>query len=205
MLGRGAGDISVCSRSNVRGGALRGRPHGPARRPVWTIVLGVAAALWSGLASSQATLESEIKATYLYKIAQFVEWPPASFAATQFTLCVIGTSPFGDLLRQAVAGQRVAQLPIAVRNYRTISGNPGCQLMYVTGSPEQSVANVLSLVAGKPVLTVTDGQTASNAIGVVNFVLADGRVRFEIDRREASEDGLAISSKLLGVATRVLQ
>ncbi|HTW72433.1 MAG TPA: YfiR family protein [Acetobacteraceae bacterium] len=187
------------------GRIMHGHAHEPARRSLWTAILGVLAVLWSARALGQTQLENEIKATYLYKIAQFVEWPRESFAASQFTLCVVGTSPFGNLLAQAVANQKVAQLPIAVRSYRTITGDPGCQLMYVTGSPGQSVANVLALVAGKPVLTVTDGQTAPNAIGVVNFVLADGRVRFEIDRQEAIKDRLAISSKLLSVAMRVLE
>jgi YfiR/HmsC-like len=40
-------------------------------------------------------------------------------------------------------------------------------------------------------------------MGVVNFVLRDNRVRFEIDENAASEDGLTISSKLLQLAVRV--
>jgi prepilin-type processing-associated H-X9-DG protein len=75
--------------------------------------------------------------------------------------------------------------------------------MFVAGSNAQSVASVLAAVRGTPVLTVTDDQTDPVATGIVNFVLVDGHVRFEIDQRSAADNGLVISSKLLSLATRV--
>ena len=38
---------------------------------------------------------------------------------------------------------------------------------------------------------------------MINFVLRDGHVGFEIERRQVSESDLVISSKLLDVAVRV--
>ncbi len=93
--------------------------------------------------------------------------------------------------------------PIVVRRYETVTGNPGCQAMFVAGSPEQPVAAVLAAVRGSPVLTVTDGQTAPAATGIINFVLVDGHVRFEIDLHAATENRIAISSKLLSLAALV--
>ncbi|MBW4090910.1 MAG: YfiR family protein [Proteobacteria bacterium] len=150
--------------------------------------------------ASDSALEYAIKATYLYKIPQFVSWPPGTLPPTAFRLCVVGRHPFGGVLDQAVRGQMVQQRPIVVRRYRTITANPGCQLMYVAGSADQSVASVLAMVRGQPVLTVTDGQTDRKARGIINFVLAQGRVRFQISARAAAANGLAISSKLLSLA-----
>jgi hypothetical protein len=76
-------------------------------------------------------------------------------------------------------------------------------MMFVTGSAEQPVAQALAAVRGTPVLTVTDGQTVADALGIINFVLADGRVRFEIDQGSAAGNGLTISSKLLSLAEQV--
>ncbi len=56
---------------------------------------------------------------------------------------------------------------------------------------------------GAPVLTVTDGATDPAAKGIINFVIADDRVRFEIDNSAALADGLTISSKLLSLAVHV--
>ncbi len=149
------------------------------------------------------TLEYAIKATYLYKLAAFVAWPPGALPADSIVICVIGKDPFGAVLDQAVAGQSVQQRPIIVRRYATITANPGCQLMYVAGSQAQPVAGVLAAVRGAPVLTVTDGQSDGNPAGTINFVLEDGYVRFEIDPRMAEQSGLNISSKLLSLAVRL--
>jgi YfiR/HmsC-like len=151
-------------------------------------------------AGDREALEIAVKATYLYKLPQFVSWPAGSLPSTSFVLCVIGRGPFGSLLDQAVAGQKVQQRPIVVRHYRVIDANPGCQLMYVAGSAAQSVASELAAVRGTPVLTVTDGQQVRSAEGIVNFVLVDGRVRFQINQGGAGANGLVISSKLLSLA-----
>jgi hypothetical protein len=54
------------------------------------------------------------------------------------------------------------------------------------------------------VLTVTDAEEEPRATGIVNFLVVDNRVRFEIDQRAAAENHLVISSKLLSLASRVI-
>jgi hypothetical protein len=53
------------------------------------------------------------------------------------------------------------------------------------------------------VLTITDSARNARAKGIVHFVLRDNRVRFEIDEQAAAENGLVISSKVLGLAISV--
>jgi YfiR/HmsC-like len=53
------------------------------------------------------------------------------------------------------------------------------------------------------VLTVTDGAADPDNRGIINFVISDGRVRFEIDNLAAEASRLTISSKLLSLAVRV--
>jgi hypothetical protein len=48
---------------------------------------------------------------------------------------------------------------------------------------------------------VTDGER--DAKGMLNFVIADNRVRFEIDDKTAADSGFVISSKLLSLASHV--
>ncbi len=143
-----------------------------------------------------------VKATFLYKFEPYVTWPaPASPpAAGAFNICVVGDDPFGRLLDQAVSGERVSGRPILVRRMGVVDRGQGCQIVYLTGSRTQSVADALRSVRGSPVLTVTDADSSSNAKGIIHFVVRDSRVRFEIDDQTAAQNGLVISSKLLGLA-----
>ena len=53
------------------------------------------------------------------------------------------------------------------------------------------------------VLTVTDGSQPSQPAGIVNFVVRDNRLRFEIDAETAEAAHLRISSKVLALAVSV--
>jgi hypothetical protein len=171
----------------------------------WTAVWLIAFAILDAARTQGGPLEYAVKATYLRKFAPFIEWPSpaAEFPGGAFTVCVAGADPLGAVLDRAVNGQEVAGRPIAVRRLATVTGNPGCAVLYATGSEAEPVAAILAAVRGAPVLTVTDGATDPAAKGIINFVIQDDRVRFEIDNSAAVADGLTISSKLLSLAVHV--
>jgi hypothetical protein len=121
-----------------------------------------------------------------------------------FRICVAGRDPFGDLLDRAADRQSVAGLPVTILRLRVVTRSSGCQVLYAAGSPEQPVADMLAAVRGTPVLTLTDKATDPKSRGMINFIISDNRVRFEIDETTAVQNGLAISSKLLSLAARVL-
>lgn len=152
-------------------------------------------------AAQEGVLERAIKATYLYKFAPFVEWPTTAFESPQspFVICVIGDDPFADVLGNAVAGQRISGRPIAIRRL-SAPNRSGCQILFAVGSQTPSA---LAAVRGAPVLTVTDSEENARTKGIINFVIRDNHVRFQIDNAAAAANGLVISSKLLSLAVDV--
>lgn len=146
------------------------------------------------------SLEYALKANYLYKFAPFVQWPDTAFpsADSPINVCVSGTDPFGAVLDQATAGQRIGGRPIAIKRIATIAPDSGCHIAFIGGSPDQTVAQGLDAIHGEPVLSVTDSNQSSH--GIVSFVIVDNHVRFEIDERAAAQNHIAISSKLLSLA-----
>jgi len=144
------------------------------------------------------------KATYLYKLAPFVEWPHGLLPAptSPFYICVVGNDAFGRVAARASAGQRLDGHDFVVRRLPALPGEGGCHIVYADGSPGL-VAETLGAVRGRPVLTVTDAATGGEARGVFHFVTHQGRVRFEIDMRLARLQGLPISSRVLELAVQV--
>lgn len=171
------------------------------------ILIAGATALASrmAVAADANKLEYTVKATYLYKFAAYVTWPAGAFASPSIpvTLCVVGDDPFGDVLDRAVKGQHIGDRPITIRRVQAAAANLGCHVMYVAGSTAQPVAQALAAVRGTPVLTVTNSAHGDKDFGIVNFVVKDNRVRFQIDAGAASQNGLIISSDLLKLALSV--
>lgn len=179
------------------------------RRALWQVVLAACVAMLLATppapAQESGLLERAIKATYLYKFAPFVEWPKTAFASPEnpFVICVLGANPFGDVLDEAVAGQRLFNRPIAVQRLPVVTASSGCQILFAGTSPAQPVRAALAAVRGMPVLTVTDSEDNEGAKGIINFVIEDNHVRFQIDDAAAAANGLVISSKLLSLAVEV--
>jgi hypothetical protein len=148
-----------------------------------------------------ATLEYAVKAAYLYKFAPFVEWPASAFASptSPFNLCVLGEDPFGAALDQAVDGRRVGEHPAVVRRMKRVDAGSGCHILYLGASRAQTTAEALRSVQGAPVLTVADRGPASSG-SIIQFVVRDNRVRFDIDAAAAAANRVAISSKLLSLS-----
>lgn len=153
---------------------------------------------------AQTPLELAVKATDLYKFAAFVDWPANAFAgpADPAVLCVAGDDPFGPLLDQAVRGQKIGARPIVVMRLDHVERGTDCHILFVAPSRRQAPADALDKVRGQPVLTVTDAAPDPANRGMIDFVLKDARVRFRIDPGAAERGGLAISSKLLGLAVK---
>lgn len=172
------------------------------RGGIGALVLVLAALVMARAGHAGEPLEVEVRAAYLVKLAPFVDWPAASFAAPAdpFAICVIGKDPFGPVLDRLSAGQSLGGRPLAVRRMPRAVRGSGCQIMYLGGGAGQPAREALAAVKGTPVLTVTGGQGAP---GIVDFVLVQGRERFRIDDQAAAENGLAISPKLLALALSV--
>jgi len=157
----------------------------------------------TGAAHAQSSpLEFAVKAAYLHKLAAFVQWPSSAFGSpvSPIEFCVAGASPFGVLLRQAVADQRIGSHPILLREIDRSDRAAGCHVLYLAGPNAAAVAQGLRKVRGTPVLTVTDSAFQDGATGIVHFVVRDKRVRFEIDDDAAVQNGITLSSKLLSLA-----
>lgn len=155
----------------------------------------------TGACAADLPIEYAVKASYLYKFAPFVQWPPAAFASATapLSICIAGQDPFGSALAEAVRGQRVNGHPIAVRRVEAVRSGMGCQILFVGGGDTEED---LRAVAHEPVLTVTD-RSHGGAGGMIQFVMIGGRVRFAVDEAAAQACGIEISSKLLGLAVSV--
>jgi hypothetical protein len=171
---------------------------------------GVAAlctVLAGGLAAAAENepLEFAVKAAYLSKFGVYVEWPNSAFssASSAFNLCVIGEDPFGAELDKATANQRIGSRAIVVRRLKTVERDSGCHILYISSADRRSIRQVIEAVHGGNVLVVSDAASQAAVGSIINFVIKDNRVRFDIDEEAAAKNGLTISSKLLGLALNV--
>jgi hypothetical protein len=153
--------------------------------------------------AAESASEYAVKAAFLYNFAKFVEWPEGTFASRDdpIALCVLGENPFGTLLGDAVRDKTVSGRQIAVRESKAISALAHCHIVFLgSGSLDESLA----ALASKPVLTVSEAQSAVERGAIIGFKLEERRVRFEVNLLAARKAHLKLSSQLLKVAVRLV-
>jgi len=175
-----------------------------ARRQLWMIATAVLSGALCCPAQMASAPEHQVKAAFLFNFAKFVMWPPEAFADGKkpMKLCVVGRDPLGDELARMIAGKSVRDHPLEFSRITEPAAARGCHMVYI-GQEWGKSRDYIAATRGAPVLTVGEVPDFVAAGGVINLVMENDQVRFEINLDSANAAGLKISSRLLTLARNV--
>jgi len=153
-------------------------------------------------AHSQSKPEYRLKAAFLYNFALFTDWPTET--GHSLNLCIYGTDPFGDEI-DALQGKPVGARVLAVHRRPVGESLSGCEIVFIAPSAIPALPRVLERLQGSAALTVADSPGAAEGGVALNMSVAQDRVAFEANLKAARAARLNLSSKLLHLATQVIQ
>ena len=144
--------------------------------------------------------EYRIKAAFIYNFIKFVEWPEDH--GQELVLCIYGKDPFGKVI-DSLEGKIVKGKMIRVQRIPENTPLPHCDILFLGAEEKDYLEEVLSLVSGKPILTIGETKDFLDEGGIIKFVLVKKKIRFEINNTQAEQSGPKLSSKLLRLAKKV--
>jgi hypothetical protein len=146
--------------------------------------------------------EYQLKAIFLLNFIRFVEWPSDAFqsAGDPLVVGILGKDPFGSVLDQTVASKTINGRAVIVRRISGAAAIRSCQVIFLAGSDARRANDMASTVVSRGILIVGESEGFAERGGMINFVVEDKHVRFEINPSAATRAGLKISSKLLQLA-----
>jgi hypothetical protein len=149
--------------------------------------------------------EYQVKAAFLEKFGKFVEWPGTALAGAGAPLVigVFGENPFRDDLENLAAKDTINGHAMVVRQIKSPADLKGCHVVFIPASMKAREPEMLAEVKGLGILTVGETDDFIQHGGMINFVIENNRIRFEINDAAARRAGLKISSKLLALARPV--
>lgn len=162
----------------------------------------VISTFFANLALADESLEYGVKAAFLYKFGSYVEWPATAFesATSPLNLCIVGNvDSFGVTLEKVIGKEAINGRNVIVRQIKSVERDNSCHILYIGSSEARHATQIVETLRGSPVLTVSDAGSA----GIIDFIISNNRVRFNIDDEAAAQNGLVVSSKLLSVALKV--
>jgi hypothetical protein len=155
-----------------------------------------------GMAAPSAT---SVKAAFLYRFLAFVEWPERAFASatSPIVVGVLGADALAHELDAVVANRRVGERPIEVRRVEAAHALDGVNVLYVGEAAAAALPGLAAAASRASVLLVSEFDDALEEGSVINLLVVDNRVRFEVSLEAAARSALRLSSRLLAVAYRV--
>lgn len=175
--------------------------------PLARRMLLLAALAASGTARAgedESLVEYQVKAAFVCKFGNYVEWPPPGLGAAgePFRIGVLASEAVVEEFRRTAAAASVAGRTVEVRRLARGEAPEGIHALFVSRSMGAQTPSLLAALQSRPVLTVTELDPGATT-GMINFVVVDDKVRFDILLPPAIQSGLKISVRLLGVARRV--
>lgn len=187
----------------------------PERRAFWRALnVGLMVAAWMAGECAEVHAESpekpseyQIKAAFLCKFGNFVQWPREALGGSSdsFVIAVAGDDRVTAEVSKASAGLQVEGRPIVVRMLRRGDPLAGIHLLFVPRSDDRHLHEWLTAARSLPVLTVTESDEGLALGSIINFVVADNKVRFDVAPPPSERAALKVDSRLLGVARKVVR
>ena len=183
-------------------------------------------------ADGTSTHEYQLKAAFLYNFIMFVDserFHELDESRAQdgadpndpILIGILGKDPFADafdpLKDEDVRDRRVAiqrfkgfeQLADAEgwvpNEYPQLDRLKRCHVLFISSSEKRYMARILKPISKQSILTVADTPGFLEAGGIINFVIEDKKVHFEINTAAARRARLQLRSKLLRLAKRLVK
>jgi len=157
--------------------------------------------------NSSDSSEYLIKAGFTYNFAKLMQWPANAFPQpdSPIIIGILGNDPFGATLDSVLMGKKVNARSFVVKHLKWGADIKSCNILYVSASEAAHLDEILRLVKGLPILTIGQMPDFARRGGIVNFIIEDDKVRFEVNVEAAKQADISISSRLLTLAKIVPQ
>ena len=153
---------------------------------------------------AQAGFDNATRALYIFDLAKYINYGPGFEDSSVFRIGMLfGEGDFGlvdEMHRLKVARPRIQDKPVEVIGYTNIEKLTHVQVLYVNKEAGYSLDKIKSYIAGKKTMLVTEGYDFNESM--INFIVVEGKPRFNINEDYVKKEGLSVPEELLFTAIK---
>ncbi|EMR02921.1 YfiR family protein [Cesiribacter andamanensis] len=139
---------------------------------------------------------------FIYNFTKYIKWPDEAPAGS-FVIGVLGKSGITEPLKEMAATKTVNGKPIEIKIYNTVEEIKDCHMMFIPTDRSKDLAAIRSKLASQPTLIISEKAGLAQQGSAINFILADGRWKFEVNQASTELHKLKISQELVKFAAKV--
>ncbi len=142
---------------------------------------------------------SIVKAAYIYNFAKLIDWP-SSNKKGNFIIGVYGqTNVYQELIKKYSA-KRIGTQDIEIKKLSETPDVGDVHVLFIAEDNTKDLEAILNFIEFEPVLVITEAKKTLNRGSVINFLIIDNSLKFELNISEAQNRQLIIGSRLKDLA-----
>ncbi|MFB6257186.1 MAG: YfiR family protein [Flavobacteriales bacterium] len=163
--------------------------------------------LFSGVAYAQQgnkDTKAIYKAAYLFSFTKLVDWP-SSYKKGEFTIGLLASEDTKNLyreLRKKYEDKKVGDQSLTITEYSSPEEvDKGCNILFIGERSTSSLGDLKR--QNQSTLLVAERKGALQKGAVINFVIKNNKLEYELSRNNAERYGLTIGNQLRKLAYKV--
>jgi hypothetical protein len=146
--------------------------------------------------------QEKIYSVMMMNFSKGIHWP-AEAVNGNLIIGVLEYPPLAAELINISSNNRLAYRKVEVREYMRVEDIDKCHILFIPAYKAKKLPDVLAHISRYPTLIVTNKPDLARKGAGINFVLLNGKLKFEINSRAIEKRGMMISSDLKGLGILV--
>lgn len=136
---------------------------------------------------------------FMYHFTKYIEWPAAKKSG-DFVIGVVGNAAIIDPLNAMASAKTVGTQKIIIKRFSNVASVSDCHILFLSDDKTDEIEEASSKAKSKNILLVSEGNGLAKKGSSINFLIVDGKLKFELNKKTIQDTGLKVSSELLGLA-----
>jgi hypothetical protein len=166
---------------------------------LYTLLLLVMIGILSGLSFRAVSQADDYKfhSLFIYNFTKYIQWPSSS---GDFVIGVVGRSDIIPKLEEMAKARTVGSQKIVIKTFPTAASVDGCQMLFIPNSQSKSLEELKDKARKSNILIITETPGLASKGSNINFVLKEGKWKFELNKQATEDAGIKVSSELAKLA-----
>ncbi len=148
--------------------------------------------------------EIKHKSAFTLNFIRYIGWSEEQTKG-DFIIGVVGKKELADMLKEQSTGRKFGYQDIVIKEFTTVDKITPCHVLYV-GKAAKFVENkdkVFKNSGNKNFLLITETNSAIESGSIINFVIENDILKFEISESNAANLGITYNSKLSSMSSAI--
>lgn len=152
-------------------------------------------------AKAQAT-DYKFHTVFIYNFTKYIKWPDEA-SSGNFVIGILGKSGIADPLKEMASSKTVNGRTIEIKTFNSVDDIKDCHMLFLPQDKSKELASLRTKFSTKPLLIISEKPGLAQQGSDINFIMNDGRWKFEVNQATTELHKLKISQELIKFALKV--